>query len=46
MFTIVAEFASIRTMLAIVVALDLEVHQMDIRNVFLNRKLSENIFME
>jgi hypothetical protein len=46
MFALVAEFASICTMLAIVAALDLKVHQMDIRNVFLNRKLSENIFME
>jgi hypothetical protein len=32
-------------MLTIVVALDLEVHQMDIKNTFLNGELSETIFM-
>jgi hypothetical protein len=34
MFALVAKFASIRIMLAIVVALDLEVHQMDIKSTF------------
>jgi hypothetical protein len=46
MFALVAKFASIHTMLANVVTLDLEVHQMDIKSVFLNGKLNETIFME
>jgi len=46
MFALVAKFASIQTMLANVVTLDLEVHQMDIKSIFLNGKLNETIFME
>jgi hypothetical protein len=34
MFAPIAKFASIRTMLAIVVMFNLEVHQMDIRSTF------------
>jgi hypothetical protein len=46
MFALIAKFASIHTMLAIVATLDLEVHQMDVRSTFLNGKLNETIFME
>jgi hypothetical protein len=46
MFPLATKFASIRTMLAIDAAFDLEVHQMDVTSIFLNGKLSETIFME
>jgi hypothetical protein len=46
MFTPIAKFASIYNMFAIVVALDLEVHQIDIKNIFLNGELNKTIFME
>ena len=39
-------FASIRLILAIVGGLDLELHQMDLKTVFLNRELEEEIYME
>jgi len=46
MYAPIAKFASICSMFAIIVALDSEVHQMDIRNIFLNGGLNETIFME
>jgi hypothetical protein len=46
MFALITKFASIRTMFAIVVVLDLEVHQMHIKSIFLNGELSETIFMK
>ncbi len=45
-FAPVTKFASIRTLLAIAVKEDLEIHQMDIKPVFLNGDLDEEIFME
>ena len=42
----VARFSSIRSLLAIAVQLNLEVHQMDVRTAFLNRDLEHEIYME
>jgi Reverse transcriptase (RNA-dependent DNA polymerase) len=39
-------FTSIRLILAIVVGLDLELHQMDVKTTFLNGNLEEEIYME
>lgn len=39
------KFISIKTMLALVATLNLEVHQMDMKHVFLNRKLVEDVYM-
>ena len=41
-----ARFSSIRSLLAIAVQLNLEVHQMDIRTAFLNGDLEHEIYME
>ncbi len=46
MFAPIAKFASIHTMLVIVALFNLEVHQMDIRSIFLNGELNETIFIE
>ena len=39
-------FTSIRLILAIVAKLDLELHQMDVKTVFLNEELDEEIYIE
>jgi Reverse transcriptase (RNA-dependent DNA polymerase) len=39
-------FTSIRLILAIVTGLDLELHQMDVKIVFLNGNMEEEIYME
>jgi hypothetical protein len=44
-FAPIAKLPSIRTMLALAVALDLEIHQMDVKSAFLNRELEEVIYM-
>jgi hypothetical protein len=45
-FALVAKMDSIRLALAIVTARGWEVHQMDVKNAFLHRDLSEEIYME
>ena len=45
-FSPVVRFASIRLILAMVVSLDLEFHQMDVKIAFLNGELDEEIFMD
>ena len=44
-FSPVVRYTSIRTLLAIVNQLDLELHQMDVSTAFLNGKMKENIYM-
>lgn len=44
-FSPIAKLPSIRTMLALAVALDLEIHQMDVKSAFLDRELEEVIYM-
>ena len=44
-FSPVVRYTSIRTLLAIVNQLDLELHQMDVSNAFLNGKMKEDIYM-
>ena len=39
-------FASIRLILAIVARMDLELYQMDVKTVFLNGELDEEIYMD
>ena len=41
----VAKFASIRILMAVVARMDLELHQLDVKTVFLNRELKEEIYM-
>ena len=45
-FAPVARYTSIRTVLAIANALDLELHQMDVKTAFLNGELDTEIYME
>ena len=45
-FAPVAKLLSLRTILALTAELNLEVHQMDIKSTYLNRKLKEEIYME
>ena len=45
-FAPVARYTSIRTVLAIANALDLELHQMDVKTAFLNGELDSEIYME
>ena len=44
-FSPVVKFASIRLILAIVARMDLELYQMDVKTVFLNGELDEEIYM-
>ena len=45
-FTLVARISSIRALLAIVAASKLDIFQMDVKNAFLNRDLSEEVYMQ
>jgi hypothetical protein len=45
-FPLVAEFTSIRCILALVALEDMEIHQMDVKTTFLNIELEEEIYME
>ena len=45
-FSPIVRFASIRLILAIVAHMDLELHQMDVKTVFLNKELEEEIYMD
>jgi Reverse transcriptase (RNA-dependent DNA polymerase) len=45
-FSPVMRFTSIRLILAIIVSLDLELHQMNVKTVFLNDNLKEEIYIE
>ena len=45
-FTLVARISSIRTLLAVVVASKWDFFQMDVKNTFLNRDLSEEVYMQ
>ena len=45
-FSPVVRLTSIRLILAIVARMDLKLHQMDVKTVFLNRKLDEEIYMD
>ena len=45
-FAPVAKFTTIRCVVALGAALDLEMHQMDVKTAFFNGDLEEDIYME
>jgi hypothetical protein len=45
-FAPMAKFTTIRCMLAIGSAMDLKIHQMDVKTAFLNQELEEDIYMD
>jgi hypothetical protein len=45
-FSLVAQFESLRLILALAMLEDWEIHQMDVKSAFLNRLLEEEIYME
>ena len=45
-FTLVARISSIRALLAVAAASKLDLFQMDVKNAFLNRDLSEEVYMK
>jgi hypothetical protein len=42
-FAPIVKFISIKMLLTLATTLDLEIHQMDVKNTFLNRKLEKDI---
>jgi hypothetical protein len=44
-YVLLAKFVSIRTLLAFIITLHLEIHQMDVKNFFLNGEFHEEIYM-
>ena len=45
-YSLVVKFAFIRLILVIVAHMDLELHQMDVKTVFFNGELEEEIYMK
>ena len=45
-FAPVAKFPTLHVLLALAVTYDWEIHQMDVKNAYLNGKLTETIFMK
>jgi Reverse transcriptase (RNA-dependent DNA polymerase) len=45
-FSPIVRFTSLQLILVIVVSLDLELHQMDVKTAFINGDLEEEIYME
>jgi len=45
-FAPIAKFTSIRCILALMALKDMEIHQMDVKTIFLNGKFEEEIYME
>ena len=45
-FSSIVRFASIRLILARVAHMDLKLHQMDVKTIFLNRELNEEIYIK
>jgi len=44
-FAPIVKFFSFRVLLALATTFDLEIHRMNVKNVFLNIKLEEDIYM-